>query len=174
MEFQADTGVWRDLNTGVDPNWGDPENADGALDSAGDPGEPISTRLDGPWGLPWWEGLEDPTSPTGLPFTESPNPTYPNESVGASAISGAYEGAYRTHGPVYAWGLEPSGGLTGDQAIGRIMRFPANIPDRYDPDGVWNVDYMDELAAAIAANDQPIITDAQTTTSLLLWPNVGG
>lgn len=166
-------GTWRDLNTGVNPNWGDPENADGATDQAGDPGAPITTRLEGPYGLPWWEGLEDPDSPIGLPFPESPNPTYANESVGASPISGAYDGAYRTHGPVVAWGHEPSGGIWGDQAIGRIMRFPANIPERYDRNGVWNLDYRDELAASIAANQQPLITDAETTTNLLLWPNVG-
>lgn len=169
-----DTGVWRDLATGVDPMWGNPQDADGALDAAGTPPEPIHTRLDGPWGLPWWDGLEDPTSPTGLPFRESPNPSYPDESIGAKPLPGAYEPAVRTVGPVRAFGHEPSGGLSGDQAVGRIMRFPANIPDRYDPNGVWNLDYRDELAASIAANESPLITEAEATTSLLLWPNVGG
>jgi hypothetical protein len=173
MAFYEDTGTWRDLATGVDPNWGDPENADGALDAAGTPPEPIYTRLEGPWGIPWWDGIEDPTSPTGLPFPESPNPSYPNESVGAAPLPGAYEPAFRTHGPIMQWGHEPSGGLYGDQAIGRIQRFPANIPDRYDPNGIWNIDYRDELAATIAANEQPLITDAETTTNLIQWPNVG-
>lgn len=173
MAFQEGNGVFRDLSTGVDPQWATPEFADGALDMPGDPGEPVHTRLEGPWGLPWFEGLEDPDSPTGLPFAESPNPSYPNESVGARPIAGAYDGTYRTHGPVYQWGHEASGGLAGDQAVGRIMRFPANIPDRYDPNGVWNLDYRDELAATIAANQQPLITDAEVTTSLMLWPNVG-
>lgn len=168
-----DAGVFRDVTTGVDPSWAFPTDADGALDAAGDPGEPVTTRIEGPWGAPWWEGLEDPTSPIGMPYTESPNPTYPNPSVGAKELPGAYEGAYRTHGSVYRWGHEPSGGFTGDQAIGRIQRFPANIPDRYDPNGVWNTDYKDELAAVIAANKQPIITDAEVTTDLTLWPNVG-
>lgn len=169
-----DTGTWRDLYTGTDPNFGDPENADGALDAAGTPSEPIATRLDGPWGLPYWEGLEDPSSPTGLPFTESPNPSLPNVSVGAEPISGAYEGAFRTHGPVTAWGYEPSGGLWGDQAYGRIMRFPANIPDRYDANGVFVGDYRDELAAAIASNDMPDISDSEVTTMLVNWPHAAG
>lgn len=172
MTAYEDTGVWRDLATGVDPTWAWPEDADGATDKAGDPGSPVYTRIEGPYGLPWWEGLEDPTSPIGLPFTESPNPSYPDQSVGAKELPGAYEPAVRTHGPVVAWGHEPSGGLYGDQSIGRIMRFPANIPDRYDRNGVWNLDYRDELAASIANNNAPIITDAETTTDLLQWPNV--
>jgi hypothetical protein len=167
-DLDYDIGTWRDLATGVDPNWSDPENADGALDSAGDPGEPINTRLDGPNGLPWWDGLEDPFIVTGL--TTTADPQYPDEAVGAQPIVGAYEGAYRTRGPVYAWGFEPSGGLNGDQALGRIMRFPANLPDRYDPNGVWNIDYRDELAATLDANDAPDISNATLSTDLLLWP----
>lgn len=168
---QEDTGVWRDLSTGVDPVWADPTLADGALDQPGDPGAPVHTRLEGPWGLPWYEGLEDPSSPMdGMPLLQSPEPTYPDESVGAEPLPGAYDGAYRTHGPVRAWGHEPSGGLYGDQAIGRIQRFPANIPDRYDPNGVWNVDYRDELAAVIAANEAPLVTDTDVTTSLVQYP----
>jgi hypothetical protein len=163
-------GTWRDLATGVNPAYGNLTDADGALDAAGDPGEPINTRLEGPWGLPWFDGLEDVNAYAGL--TPSPDVQYPDEAVGACEIVGAYEPAVRTFGPVQAWGLEPSGGLYGEQAVGRIMRFPANIPDRYDPNGVWNVDYRDELAAVVAANSQPLVTDAETTTSLLLWPNV--
>lgn len=158
------SGTWRDLATGVNPAWAYPDEVDGALDQAGTPPEPINTRLEGPYGLPWWDGLEDPYSPTGL--GESPNPTYPQEDVGWKPIVGAYDAAYRTVGPVRSFGYE-------DQAMNRIMRFPANIPDRYDPNGVWNVDYRDELAAVISANQQPLVTEAEYTTSLLLWPNVG-
>lgn len=167
----AGFGTWRDITTGVDPVWGDPTLADGAIDQPGDPGEPVTTRLEGPWGTPWFDGQENPFVLTGL--MASPDMSMPDEAVGAQPIVGAYEAAFRTHGSVRAWGTEPSGGLGGDQAIGRIMRFPANIPDRYDADGVWNLDYRDELAGTIAANDAPDITDAQVTTSLLLWPNVG-
>jgi hypothetical protein len=166
--FFEDTGVWRDIATGVNPEWATPEWADAALDDPGDPGAPVNTRLDGPWGVPWWDGLEDPTAPTGL--FASPDVQYPNEAVGASPIVGAYEPAVRTSGPVVGWSHEPSGGLGGDQAIGRIMRFPANIPDRYDPSGVWNVDYRDELASVIALNGQGVVTDSEVTTSLLLYP----
>lgn len=166
-----DDGTWRDLATGVDPQYAFPENANGTgADLAGDPGQPVNTRLEGPWGLPWWDGIEDVNARTGL--TASMDPTYPKEDVGAQEIVGAYEPAVRTLGPVRAWGHEPSGGLTGDQAIGRIMRFPANIPDRYDPNGIWNVDYRDELAAVLATNGQGDVTDAAVTTSLIQWPNV--
>jgi hypothetical protein len=174
VAFQYDIGTFRDLETGVDPAWGEPENAKADLGDGSLPGSPINTRLEGPWGIPWWEGLEDPTSPSGLAFTESPNPTYPNESVGAEPLPGAYDGAYRTVGPVQAWGHEPSGGLWGDQALGRIMRFPANIPERYDDQGVWSGDWRDDLAASVAANDAPLVTDGDITTSLLQWPNVWG
>lgn len=168
-EFEG-FGTWRDLATGTDPVWATPTDADGATDAAGDPGAPINTRLEGPWGLPWFDGQENPFVVSGL--TSSPNPTYPNEDVGAQPIVGAYEGAFRTHGPVVAWGNEPSGGLSGDQAIGRIMRFPANIPDRYDPNGVWNIDYRDELAQVLANNGQGDVTDTEVNTSLVQWPNV--
>lgn len=171
MTFYEDTGTWRDLHVGVNPAYGDPEAAKADLAEGVIPGAPIDTRID-TTGLPWWEGLEDPTSPTGLPFTESPNPTYPNESVGARPLAGAYEPAFRTHGPVYRWGHEVSGGVTGDQAIGRIMRFPANIPERYDLNGVKFIDYKDELAASALASNGPYITDTEVTTNLIQWPNV--
>jgi len=160
----TDIGVWRDLNTGVNPAYSEPTDANGALDQTGDPGAPIDTRLEGGSAivLPWWEGYEDPESPTGL--TQSMEPTYPDESVGWQPIAGAYDGNFRTVGPVRAFGYE-------DQAMGRIMRFPANVPDRYDTNGVWNTDYMDELAAIIANNNQPLVTEAEYTTSLLLYPN---
>jgi hypothetical protein len=174
-------GTWRDLDTGVDPAWGDPESADADLGGYGAatawrklPDEPVTTRLEGPWGLPWYDGLEDPYDSTGL--TSSPNPTAwsPNEDVGAQPIVGAFEGAFRTRGPIMQWGHEVSGGLFGDQAIGRIMRFPANIPERWDPYGVENPDWKDELSAAEYFNSQPYTTDAAITTSLLQWPNVQG
>lgn len=168
-------GTWRDLNTGVNPAWGFPEDADGALDQAGTPAEPVHTRLEGPWGLPWWDGLEDPNWQWDeLGLVASPDPTYPREDIGAAPIVGAYEPAVRTRGPVYKWSHEPSGGIYGDQSIGRIMRFPANIPERYDQNGVWNLDYRDELAGSIAANESPMVSEAEYTTSLLLWPNVQG
>lgn len=171
------TGVyastWRDIDTGVDPYYfqDDQTWADGALDEPGDPGAPITTRLEGPWGYPWIEGLEDPTCLVDdIPFTLDPQIDTPD--VGNLPQLGAYEGAYRTLGPVRAWGHEPSGGLYGDQAIGRIMRFPANLPERGDSLGVWNTDYRDELANALYAGEQPWISDAAVTSDLLLWPNV--
>lgn len=174
MEFidEVFAGDWKDLATGVDPVYAHPEDADGANDAIGIPDRPIYTRIEGPWGLPWFDAKEDVAAPTGL--FKSPNPTYPNEDVGALPIVGPYDGAYRTHGPVRAWGHEPSGGLHGDQSIGRIMRFPANIPERYDANGVHNPDYLDLLAQAIANGNEPIVTDAQYTTELILMPNVRG
>jgi hypothetical protein len=168
MMFE-DTGTWRDLATGVNPEWAEPDLADGATDQPGIPtDEPVHTRVEGPWGIPWWEGMEDPFAPTGL--LSSPDPTYPEEDIGKASIVGAYEPAFRTHGPVQAWGHEPSGGLTGDQAIGRIMRFPANIPDRYDSNGVWNLDYRDQLAMALQWNAVPDVNDNTINTSLVQWP----
>ena len=105
-------GTWRDLHVGVNPAYSDPEWADAATDQPGDPEAPIDTRIDGPWGLPWFEGFETPDIATGL-FT-SMDPGLPFEDVGALPIVGAYEGAYRTQGPVQAWGHEPSGGPGGD------------------------------------------------------------
>lgn len=175
-------GTWRDIE-GVEPEWATPEWADGANDQPGTPPVPIATRIDGPFGVPYFDGLEDPFVSWEGPLLSSPNPLpwTPNEDVGAVPIVGAYDGAYRTMGPVQAWGLEPSGGmvddngviLMGDQAIGRIMRFPANIPERYDANGVYSgADYRDELVALIANGDLPIVSDAEVTTNLTLWPNV--
>jgi hypothetical protein len=162
------TGVWRYLPTGTTPN----EQADGALDQTGIPSAPIRTDLPGPGSAPWYEGLEDPYADTGIPFLQSPDPKYPDESVGALPIVGAYDGTYRTVGSVQAWGHEPSGGLAGDQAYGRIMRFPVNSVSRYDSHGVKTGDYRDELAAAIAYNGQGEVTEAEYTTQLLLLPGV--
>lgn len=164
---QQGSGTWRDLATGQDPYWSDPEEMLNDRGIVID--EPIVTRLEGPYGLPYWEGLDDPTAPTGL-TGESPNPSYPNESVGGRMGPGGYEGAYRTSGPVQAWGHEPSGGLYGDQAIGRIMRFPANIPERYDVNGVSaGIDYRDQLAAAMLANTAPVVTDSDVTNELVYF-----
>lgn len=166
---QLDTGTWRDIDTGVNPFWGEPEEM---FNDRGVLNEPITTRMEGPWGVPYWDGLEDPTAPTGLP-AESPNPTYPDESVGGRQGPGAYQAAFRTLGPVRAWGHEPSGGIWGDQSIGRIMRFPANIPERYDVDGVRVGDFRDELAGAIAANNAPVVSDADVYNELVYFP-MGG
>lgn len=147
--------VWRDLE-GVGPGsvtW----NPDGP-----NPTIPrdatINARLEGPWGLPWIEGLEDPNASSGM-VSPSPNPQIDQPDVGWKMGPGDYEGAFRTRGPIQAWGHEVSGGLWGDQALGRTMRFPANIPDRYDANGVWVGDYHDLLAATLQANEVPMFAD---------------
>lgn len=162
-------GTWQDIATGVNPEYANWEDADGATDNAGTPAGPINTRLDGPWGYPWWDGQENPNALAPLPFSPDPLPWSPYETVGQLPAKGAYEGAYRTLGPVRAWGHEPSGGLGGDQAIGRIMRFPANIPERYDANGVFNNDIRDDLAAAMTANNTSYVTDSAITWDLLQW-----
>ncbi len=164
-------GVWMDLNTGVDVATMD--NMSPAFDQPGIPAAPIDTRLEGPWGLPYWDGKEDPNNFLDF-LAVSPNPTpwSPNEDVGIRPRVGAYEGAYRTRGAVQAWGDEASGGLWGNQYAGRIMRFPVNIPERWDPYGVFDTDIKDDLAASMAADNLPYRNDAAVTTSLLQWPNV--
>lgn len=166
-------GAWRKLHVGTQPEYSDPEWADGATDRPGDPGVPIDRDLFGgsAIGLPWFDAHEDPFAETGL--YASADPAIPRQDVGGRPVTGAYDGAYSTLGPVWQWGHEAGGGLTGDQAIGRIMRFPANVPERYDGNGVWAGDYSDLLAAAIANNGQGDVTDAEITTSLLLYPNYG-
>lgn len=167
-------GTWRDLNTGVNPMYSHPEDADGALDEAGDPGAPIDTRIEGGAAmvLPWFDALENPFAQTGLYASPDPNPFVIHEDVGGAPIVGAYEAAVQTRGPVYQWGHEASGGLGGDQAMGRMIRFPANKPERYDANGVQNIDYADELAQAIANNGQGIVTESEYTTELLTLPGV--
>jgi hypothetical protein len=169
-----DDGVWRDLATGVNPEFTTPEEANAANDGPGTPPGPIETRLEGPYGMPWFEGLEDPYGCVEIPQSATPLPWSPNEDVGGVARLSDYEGAYRTSGPVVAFGHEVSGGLAGDQAIGRIMRFPANIPDRFDPYGVFNTDLRDDLAGAMAVDELEQGSTAEITTSLLQWPNVWG
>lgn len=166
-------GTWRDLEVGVDPEWEMPEEADGANDGPGIPLEPVYTRLEsGTTGLPWWDAVEDPETRIELPQSMTPNAWSPAEDVGSVQRQAAYEGAYRTRGPVRAFGLEPSGGFGGDQAVGRIMRFPANAPDRFDLYGVFNTDPRDELAGAMSVADLPYDTTTTITTDLLQYPNV--
>jgi hypothetical protein len=169
-------GAWQDLTTGVNPMNSHPEDADGALDAAGTPAEPIVTRIEGGAAmvLPWWDAKEDPAATTGLYASPNPLPWVVAQDEGGHAIVGAYEGAVRTRGPVYQWGHEPSGGLDGDQAIGRILRFPANKPERYDPNGVHNVDYRDELAWAIQTNGAGVVSESEYVRELLVLPNVSG
>jgi len=174
---QVMKGTWRGLQTGVNPEYDNPTaaNATGS-DQPGDPGAPVETEIDfgGGMVLPWFDALEDPEAETGLYASMDPNPWVIVQDAGGHAIAGAYEGAVKTRGPVYQWGHEPSGGLLGDQAMARIMRFPANKPERYDPNGVRNLDYSDELAAAIANNGMGIVTESEYTTELITLPNVGG
>jgi len=170
MDVNPYDGTWRDLETGVNPEWLNPEEANAATDGPGTPKEPIYTRLEGPWGMPWWDSVEDPYGKSPVPLTADPLPWSPNEDVGGEAHVGAYEGAYRTRGPVYQWGHEVSGGLSGDQARGLIMRFPANIPERFDAYGVWNTDIRDDLAASMVNEGLPYATDFAVTEDLLDWP----
>lgn len=163
-------GTWRDLATGVNPEWMNPEEANAANDGPGTPAFPIYTRLEGPWGLPWWDGAEDPYCQVQVAQSPNPLPWSPNEDVGNQPRLGAYEGAYRTRGPVQAWGHEPSGGLFGDQALGLIMRFPANSPNRYDPYGVFTTDVKDDLAASMDIDDLAYVSDTSVTRNLLNWP----
>lgn len=167
-------GVWRGLDTGADLEWGNPEQADGANDDPGTPPGPINTDLPFAVGLPYFEGLEDPYKRVELQLSPNPQAWSPNEDVGGMAMIGDYSGFYRTSGPIQAFGHEPSGGLDGDQAIGRIMRFPANAPERFDPYGVFNTDVRDDLQGAMDVDDMEFGTTAEITTNLLQWPNVWG
>lgn len=157
--------AWRDLE-GNDPRWpmGAPNQPSPPLPR----NAPIITAIDGPWGLPWLEGLEDPDASSGL-LRPSKNPQIDEPDVGWTMPPGAYRGEYQTLGPVQPWGLEPSGGLTGDQAVGRTMRFPVNIPDRYDANGVNVGDYRDLLAGALDANNAPTFTDTNVVDDLVYW-----
>jgi hypothetical protein len=156
--------AWRDLE-GTDPRTplGAPDQPSPPI-----PSTPIVTAIDGPWGLPWIDGLEEPGAPSGL-LRPSPEPQIDTPDVGWTMPPGAYRGEYRTQGPVQQWGLEPSGGLGGDQAVGRTMRFPVNIPERYDVNGVNVGDYRDLLAGQLAMNNAPTFTDANVIDDLVLW-----
>lgn len=165
-------GSWRGLETGTHSETRWPENADMALDQVPIPYDPIVTDLLNYEGgsasvLPWFDAKEDPRAETGL--YSSPDPHYPDQDVGGRGIVGAYEPNVRTLGPVRQWGHEVSGGLTGDQELGRIMRFPANIPARYDPYNVYvtTEDYRDQLSAAVFNNERPPPSDEEITAMLL-------
>lgn len=156
--------TYRDLE-GNDPRWpvGAPD-----LPNAPIPRDaPIITALEGPWGLPWVEGLENPSAPS-MP-KPSADPQMDQPDIGWAMGPGAYRGEYRTLGPVQQFGLEPSGGLSGDQAVGRTMRFPVNIPDRYDVNGVNVGDYRDLLAGTIDMNNLPSFTDMNVVEDLVYW-----
>lgn len=116
-------------------------------------------------GFPWGDVQEDPETLTHVGITSDPMMDTPD--IGNSPIVGAYDGAYATNGPIVHWGYEVSGGLDGDQALGRTMRFQNNGPERYDANGVQEPSYADELAARLAANGQGQISEAEFTTSLL-------
>lgn len=174
----AGRGTIRGLNTGVHDESAWPENADAAFDQTPIPEVPWElpeSPLEGGSAmmLPWFDALEDPTAGTGM--YASMDPTYPQQDIGGKGIVGAYEAAVRTRGPVYQFGHEVSGGLHGDQELGRIMRFPANVPSRHDPtsDPVWMGDYRDELASAIANNAHGYTTESEYTASLLSYGGTG-
>lgn len=171
-------GAVRVLNTGVHDERAFPENVTGGLDQTPIPEIPWElpeSSLEGGSAmvLPWFDAQEDPVAGTGL--YASMDPTYPYEDVGGKSIVGAYEAAVRTQGPVYQWGHEVSGGLHGDQELGRIMRFPANVPSRHDPasDPVWQGDYRDELAASVVNNAGGYPTESEYTASLLSYGGTG-
>jgi hypothetical protein len=156
--------TWRDIEgVAVEPgdsgNYPDPPLPRNA---------PITTDFEGPWGIPYLDGLESPFAATDQ-FTPSPEPQIDKPDVGWAMGPGDYRGEYRTLGPVQAWGHEVSGGWFGDQAVGRIMRFPANIPERYDANGVNVGDYRDLLAGSIAANKVPMFTDTNIIDDLVTW-----
>lgn len=155
--------AWRDLE-GNDPAYFADVRPNPPLPREG----PITSRIEGPWGVPWIDGLEDPDAFTGLGHT-TPDPQIDRPDIGGVIGPGDYRGEYRTRGPVQAWSHEASGGLWGNQAVGRTMRFPANIPDRYDVNGVWVGDYRDSLAAQLSANRVGAFTDVNSIEDLLSW-----
>ncbi len=164
-------GRWLDIHTGVDV--ATPENMSPAWDQPGIPTDgPIDTRFEGPWGMPEWDGLEDPFNYLeDVSVSPNPQPWSPNEDVGRKADLGAYEGAFRTRGGVQPWGHEASGGWDGDQNLGLIMRFPSNIPERFDAYGIWNTDTRDDIAAALNHLELDYVSDRDVTQSLLNWPD---
>lgn len=148
----------------------DKTEADGALDQPGTPAEPVMAHL--MTDVPWTEAFETPDASTGL--VSSPNPSLPVPDEGKASIVGAYEGAFATRGPTsVGLGYEMSGGPYGNQALGRRMMFklPLTMSTQSFPgEGkVTDAAWADELAAAIANNGQGQVTDAEVTTSLVLW-----
>lgn len=116
-------------------------------------------------GFPWPDVQEDPDHYAGVPITLDPMMDTPD--LGNSEIVGAWDGTFGTNGPVVQWGYEVSGGLDGDQAMGRVMRFQNMGPERYSANGVQEPSYADELAARIASNGQGQVTDNEIMTNLL-------
>lgn len=160
--------TWRDLE-GVVPNG--PSDYTAYPDMPIPHNAPVTTPAVGdwgPWGLPYLDGLEDPNATTGL-LKPTADVQMDRPDVGWQMGPGDYRGEYRTRGPVQPWGLEPTGGFSGNQAIGRIMRFPANIPERYDVNGVNVGDYRDLLAQTLASNSVPEFTDTEVVENLVQW-----
>lgn len=155
--------VLREVDTGVPQN--DTEGGGDEFGQSGIPPGPINTPLPNATGIPWLEGLEDPYTPTGLTPTNDAQIDQPD--VGWAMGPGAFEGAFRTIGPVQAWGHEVSGGPFGDQALGRRQKFEPYIPERYDRNGVQLNSYADELMAALEHNGMGQVSEAEYTTSLM-------
>lgn len=154
--------IWREFQgapQGI-PIW----DATPSLDQAGIPSVVEEVFLPAQ-GFPWGDAQEDPEAYTGLGFTKDPEVFDP--SGGNSQIVGAYEGAFQTQGPIVPFGYEVSGGMSGDQAIGRTMRFANNGPERYDPNGVQFPSWADELAASLYYNGQGLVSENESTTNLI-------
>lgn len=152
--------IWRGL-LGDNPNDANASQADG----------PIPPHVDyvfvpTPTGFPWGDVQEDPDAMySGIDYTNDVQIDVPD--VGNQQIAGAWDGAYATKGPIVPWGYEVSGGLDGDQALGRTMRFQNMGPERYAANGVQEPSWADELAARLAYNGMGQVTEAEYTTSLL-------
>lgn len=156
--------IWREF-TGAPQNvaaW----DATPSLDQAGIPTVVEQVFLPAQ-GFPWGDALEDPAAVYDTHIGMSADPVVFDPSGGNLAIVGAYDGAYSTQGPVVPFGYEVSGGLSGDQAYGRTMRFANNGPERYDPNGVQFPSWADELAANLAYNGMGMATDAEFTSNLM-------
>lgn len=148
--------VMRGLATGAARDTGHADMGDAKLLTA-----PQDILLDsGPGDTRWIEGLEDPSATVNAP--PSHDPQLPRPDIGAMPEQGAYEGAFRSVGPVRAWGYE-------DQALGRIMRFPVETPESWSANGVSSPAYLDEIAAALASNGRGQVTREEYTTSILTF-----
>lgn len=151
--------IWRGLEIGADadtPNVG-PDSIPRHIEDTFLPAQ----------GFPWGEVLENPDEAYDPQIQLTAYPQMDVPDLGVRNIVGAWDGVYGERGPVVPFGYEVSGGLSGDQALGRIMRFQNLGPERYDVNGVQEPSYADELAARLAANGQGQVSDAEFTTSLL-------
>jgi hypothetical protein len=137
-----------------------------SLDQAGIPAASEELFLPAA-GFPWGDSLEDPEAVYDPQIRFSQDPTVFDPTAGNAQIVGAFDGAYETRGPVVPFGYEVSGGLAGDQAYGRTMRFANNGPERYDPNGVQFPDWADELAASLYYNGQGFVSENESTTNLI-------